>query len=230
LVEGLNKAWVDPLKEGDCVALPVGWKDPNIGTLPAKPGGGKLKRTDPAAIAIATVYGEQTHTSAEAGASANFKEQQKYIWFSIRKRVEGAGYPPTLDKVLDGGQYHAIGTGDFNSALDDLEANDPPKLDGVKNAKQIVLDNWTSSVPADAGAGYFHWTKDKSKKLNDCFAAANKAKPAEKEKNEKKCAWEWAKEIDIVGSVKKDDGWLKRIRGSGDDPIGTMYIYPGNEK
>jgi hypothetical protein len=228
LVEALNRAWVDPLKAGDCVALPVGWKDPNIGTLPTKPASGTLKKTDPAAQAIAVVYGEQTHTSKEVGASANFKEQQKYIWFSIRKRVEGAGYPPTLAAVLDPVQYHAIGGADYTAALNDLEANNPPTLDGVKNAKQIVLDNWTNSPPSDAGAGYFHWRKDSTP--DKCLAAAGKLSPADKEKKEKECAWKWAKSIDIVGSVPKADGWLKRIRGSGDDPVGSMYIYPGNEK
>lgn len=228
LVEMVNNAWVDPLKAGDCVALPVGWKDPNIGTLPTKPGTGPLKKTDPIAQAIAVVFGEQTHISTEAGASANFKEQQKYIWLSIRKRVEGAGYPPTLAAVLDPKQYHAIGGGDYNSALTDLEANDPPKLEGVKNAKQIVMDNWTTSPPADAGAGYFHWLKDSTP--DSCFAAAGKLSAADKEKKEKECAWKWAKSIDIVGSVPKADGWLKRIRGSGGGPIGSMYIYPGNEK
>ncbi|HEU4507183.1 MAG TPA: DUF4157 domain-containing protein [Pyrinomonadaceae bacterium] len=219
-----NDKWIDSLNKGECVALPVGWKDPNIGTLPTKPGSGTLKKTDPAAQAIAVVYAEQTRTSKETGAAANFKEQQKYIWFSIRKRVESANYPPNLAAVLDPGQYHAIGQSDYNSALTDLETNDPPALEALKTARQVVLDNWTSAIPADAGTGYFHW-RDPSTP-NTCYAGASKLKAEEKLKKEKECAWDWARKIKIVGTVTKEEGWLKRIRAAGDDPVGSMYIYP----
>ena len=161
-----------------------------------------------------------------AAAAANFEEQQKYIWFSIRKRVSGASYRPDLASVLDPKQYHAIGQSDYNAALDDLEKNDPPTLEALKRAKKVVLDNWTTGVPADAGAGYFHW---RSRSTPDkCFAGADKLKADEKEKKEKHCAWEWAKSIKIVGTVTKEQGWLKRIRAAGDDPVGSMYIYPGD--
>lgn len=226
-----NDEWIGSLNKGECVALPVGWKDPNIGKLPTKPGAGTLKRTDPAAQAIAAVYGEQTGKSKDAGAAANFKEQQKYIWFSIRKRVEGAGYRPDLVSVLDPKQYHAIGGGDYNAALKDLETNETPGDEALKSAKQVVLDNWTTAMPADAGAGYFHWRADSTPE--GCFtrAGARKLKADEKEKKEKECAWDWAnsKSMQIAGSVTREKGWLKRIRGATDDPMGSMYIYPGNE-
>ena len=220
-----NDKWIGSLNKGECVALPVGWKDPNIGTLPAKPAAGKMKSTDPAAQAIAIVYAEQTRTSKDTGATANFKEQQKYIWFSIRKRVSGAAYPPDLASVLDKTQYHAKDEADYKAALKDLEANDTPTLEALKTAKEVVLDNWTTAIPADAGAGYFHW-RDPSTP-NTCFAGASKLKAAEKEKKEKECAWDWARKIKIVGTVTKEQGWLKRIRAAGDDPVGSMYIYPG---
>lgn len=224
-----NDKWIGSLNKGECVALPVGWKDPNIGTLPAKPGKGTLKSTDPAAQAIAVVYAEQTGKSKETGVAANFKQQQKYIWFSIRKRVEGAGYPPDLVSVLDPKQYHAIGGSNYKAALKDLETNETPGDDALKSAKEVVLDNWTSAMPADAGAGYFHWLSDSTPESNFAKAGARKLKADEKEKKEKQYAWEWAKDIDIVGSVSKEKGWLKRIRGATDDPVGSMYIYPGNE-
>lgn len=205
------------LQIGHCLLLPVGWKDPNIGKLPAAPT--TFAANDAPTQAIAVVYAEQTGTGAQA------QEQQRYIWYSLRKRIESANFPPNLAGVLDPGQYHAIGKSDYTAAIDDLTRNNPPKLAGVKNAKDIVLANWTNALPSDAGAAYFHWRKDSTP--DKCFAGADPATPAGETK-EKECAWNWATTIKIRGSVPKKDGWLKRIRGDGGGPIGSMYIYPGD--
>ena len=204
-----------PIQPGQCVVLPVGWKDPNIGKLPAKPD--LLGAGDPATQAIAVVYGEQTRSSAPA------QEQQKYIWFSIRARIQSSRYPPDLASVLDKNQYNALGEADYEAAITDLTSGKPPAIPGVANAKKIVLDNWDSGIPADAGAGYFHWRKESTP--NRRF---NADKSKDEEAKEKRYAWEWATSIKIVGNVSKQDGWLKRIRGDSGGPIGSMYIYPGS--
>lgn len=205
------------LQIGHCLLLPVGWKDPNIGTLPAAPT--KFTASDAATQAIAVVFAEQTGTGVQA------KEQQRYIWYSIRKRIESANFPPNLANVLDPGQYHAIGKGDYKAAIDDLVKNDPPKLAGVRTAKDTVMANWANALPFDSGVAYFHWRKDSTP--DKCFAGADPA-TSEGESKEKECAWNWAKRIKVSGSVPKKDGWLKRIRSDGGGPIGSMYIYPGD--
>jgi hypothetical protein len=222
LVKTLNDPVIGALNEGECVAMPVGWVDPNIGALPAKPASGAV--TGEAAHVIATVYAEQTRTSTNA------QEQQKYIWLSMRKRVETAVRGPSLKSVVVGGDYHAIDTNksDNDAAIKDL-GNATPTLTGVANAKKAVLDNWTASMPTDAGAFYFHWLdtyNGKPTTVESCYGASTAKTGDEKEKA---CAWSWAKKQGFEGSVAKSAGWLKRIRGDTAAPkerVGSMYIYP----
>ncbi len=222
LVETLNEPWIGPLNEGDCVALPMGWKDPNIGRLPPKPTG-KIPTGD-VAKAIAAVYSEQT------SASPNGQEQQKYIWFSIRKRIETAVRGPDLESVLSlkapaKSEYHAVGGSDYNEALEDLK-NETPTNKAVLNAKTVVLENWSAAPPKDAGAFYFHWRRDVTPTVEACYG---KPKPKEREAKEKACAWAWANKQGWTAGVSKEDGWLKRLRGdtaAPDERIGSMYIYP----
>jgi hypothetical protein len=214
-VQLLNKPWIGALNVGECVAMPKGWVDPNIGTLPSKPAAGAV--TGDEAHAIATVYGEQT------GTSSNAQEQQKYIWLSIRKRIQTAVRGPNLKSVVVASEYHAIGKKHYNAAIADLKKPTPTKA-GVVNAKKAVLDNWTTSLPSDAGAFYFHWRKGSTPET--CFGAS-RAKTVDGK--EKECAWKWAKKQNFEGSVTKSQGWLKRIRGDTAAPkerIGSMYIYP----
>lgn len=212
-VESLNKPWIGAMNAGECVALPQKWKDPNIGTLPAKPAADALP--EDVKKAVATVYAEQTRSSAQA------QKQQEYIWFSMRKRVETAVRGPDLNSVLSA-EYHAIGNNDYDAAIEDLK-KDTPTIAGVVNAKKIVLDNWDTAMPADAGAFYFHWTRKKSPTVEANF---NASKAAGDDAKEKEAAWKWAKKKGWVGRVKEADGWLKRIRGNSGDRFGSMYIYP----
>ncbi len=203
---------------GRYIVLPVGWRDPNIGTLPPRPG--TLTPKDPATQAIAVVYAEQTR------AGANAQEQRRYIWFSIRKRIGSSRYPPDLAGVLDPGQYHAIGKADYKAAITDLTSGAPPQIADVANARQLVLDNWETGIPADAGAAYFHWRAGSTPDV--AFNRAPHATPEEAEAAERRAAWDWAKQIKIAGTVPRANGWLKRIRGDNNGPLGSMYIYPGD--
>jgi hypothetical protein len=218
LVETLNDSWIGSLNEGECVALPVGWKDPNIGQLPAKPAAGPI--TGKIAEGIATVYAEQTLTTPSA------KEQQKYIWFSMRKRIETADFGPDFDSILTKQAYNAYGNTDYKAAVKDLALKTPSKT-GVANAKQIALDNWTNSRPSDAGAFYFHWrTESQFKDLENCYGAPEEK---DREAKEKECAWNFANKHGFSGSVAKASGWSHRIPGdtpAPDQRLLSMYIYP----
>jgi hypothetical protein len=205
-VKALNKG-IDAGTLGNCVLLLRGWTDPAIGTLPAKPTGAV-----PADVerAVATIYAEQTSATTQA------QEQQRYIWYSIRLRLALGLHGPTIDDVLDKGGYWGKGTALYTTALTDLE-KESPTLAGVSSAKSIVLSNWDTAIPADAGPYYFHWQAGKT--AEPCFA---------KKADEKACAWEYAKASGISGSVAKADGWHHKIPGDIPPPkdrIGSMYIY-----
>jgi Domain of unknown function (DUF4157) len=200
---------------GDCVILLRGWVHPNIGSLPAAP--------DPAALprdvkhTIATVYGEQWNTTANA------QEQQIYIWYSIRKRITSSVRGPNIISVVTSGEYHAIGVALYNAAMREL--NHPPlSSPGVINAQNAVLSNWSNTLPIDAGKFYFHWTQRSTPER--CYGRSSAATSEEKERE---CAWNWANTNGWIGNVSQVEGWLKRIRGDSASPnerIGSMYIYP----
>lgn len=224
-VESVNKSWIGKLNKGECVAMPFNWIDPNIGRLPPRPDVTK-PLTGEAAKAVATVYAEQT------GTSANAQLQQKYIWYAIRKRIETAVRGPNISSVLSltkraKSEFYAIKPTretNYKAALADLEEK-KPKLSGVINARRIVLNNWDSTMPADAGAFYFHWKKGSSSEGWYNWKQYSKHGPLEREKI---CAWKWAKKKGWVGHVTKEEGWLKRIKGDNlkKPRIGSMYIYP----
>jgi len=220
-VMALNDPVTGLLNEGECVAMPVGWRDPNIGELPARPAANAL--TDDAVHVIATVYAEQSQTSTNA------QKQQKYIWFSMRKRLETAVRGPNLKSVV-GSEYHGIleNESDYDAAIKQLGRKTP--VPGVANAKKAVLDNWMIPMPPEAGAFYFHWREKTSQGkptwVESCYGASTAKTSDEKEKE---CAWGWAKKKKFEGSVAKSAGWLKRILGDTPAPkerVGSMYIYP----
>lgn len=202
LNSGINVGTVD-----NCVLLLRGWTDPAIGALPAKPTGalpGEAQR------AVATIYAEQTSTTAQG------QEHQKYIWYSIRMRLGLGLHGPTIDDVLDKGGYYGKGTSHYTKALADL-AKPSPALAGVITAKSIVLSNWDTPIPSDAGPYYFHWRPGSTPEK--CFAS---------KKDEKACAWEYANARQIAATVTKAGGWHHKISGDTsppDDRIGSMYIY-----
>jgi hypothetical protein len=202
LNKGLNIGTV-----GNCVLLLKGWTDPAIGALPAKPTGAL-----PADVqrAIATIYAEQTNTTTQA------QQQQRYIWYSIRIRLALGLHGPTIDDVLDKGGYWGKGTPLYTTALADI-AKPEPTISAVGNIRSIVLGDWDTAIPADAGPFYFHWQAGKT--AEPCFA---------KRGDEKACAWEYAFASGINGSVAKSDGWHHKIPGDTPPPkdrIGSMYIY-----
>jgi hypothetical protein len=199
----------------DCVILLRGWVHPNIGSLPAAP--------DPAALpwdvkhTIATVYGEQWDTTANA------QEQQRYIWYSIRKRITSSVRGPNLNSVVNSDEYHAIGGNLYNAAMGEL--NKPPLISpGVITAQNAVLNNWSNTLPIDAGKFYFHWLNKSTPER--CYGRSIAATSEEKERE---CASKWATTQGWIGNVSQAEGWLKRIRGDSPSPnerIRSMYIYP----
>jgi len=198
---------LDAGKIGNCVLVLRGWTDPAIGVLPAKPTG---ELPADAKRAIATVYAEQTRTTAQA------QQQQTYIWYSMRMRLGLGLHGPTIDDVLEKGSYYGKGTADYNAALADL-AKPSPTLAGVISARSVVLDNWDTPIPSDAGPFYFHWLRDST--AEGCFA---------RKKDEKACAWEFANEHGIAGAVPRASGWHNKVAGDTPPPndrIGSMYIY-----
>lgn len=224
-VEGINDPWIGALNEGECVALPVGWVDPNIGALPAKPADtGPL--TGDAAHVIATVFGEQTRTTDNA------KTQQEYIWYAIRHRVVSAARGPDLKSVVTGKEFHAIGEQDYKAALADLKKA-APTMTGVQNARKAVLNHWDTALPADSGKFYFHWRPKATKTAENCYQQLPKGDRGDAAKRlaqEKKCAWKHAKEV-VIGSdpgVPESEGWHHKIPGdhaAPDDRVLSMYVY-----
>jgi hypothetical protein len=216
-VEGLNSqpAYLDgTLGAGDCVALPVGWKDPKIGTLPATaPTAANLTAPNNADVlqTIAVVYGEQTDGSTD---------QQLYIWYSIRARIASAERGSDLRSVALSGEYHAQNGSLYNAALKDLRARGGPTDADVIAARDAVLNHWTNALPADAGRFYFHWLKDSSPER--CYGASQ---IKDLDQRERECAWQRAKALGWVDSSTTHT-WRKRIRGTGGGRIGSMYIFP----
>lgn len=208
-VKSLNFPFIGKVNPGECVALPVGWKDPNIGTLPTKPAAGPL--SGDLAHAVATVYAEQTRTSE------NGKTQQKFIWLSIRKRIGGAVFPPDLKSVVTSEKYGGItnNKSDYDAAIKDL-ATKTPTLAGVKNAKDSVRNNWDTPVDKRAGAYYFHWLPGSTSE--ECYG---KPKSGTEETKEKACAWEWADKKGWAGKITKAEGWHHRILAL---PVGGVLL------
>lgn len=209
LVKEINEPWIGKINLGECVAMPVGWKDPNIGSLPESPG-----KSSELNKAIATVYSEQTNVK--------LKEQQKYIWYSIRLRVTSSARGADLAAVLNS-EYHGIGTPNYKSALKDL-AGGKPKIAAVISAKKTVEDNWNNSLPNDAGKFYFHWTRKKSPSLDKYYNDSKRKGDAK----EKEAAFRWAKKKGFQGSATITSGWHHIIRGivtGNDKRYGSMYIY-----
>lgn len=205
-INKLNKG-IDAGTIGNCVLLLRGWTDPAIGALPEKP-----TRALSADVqrAIATIYAEQTNTTTQA------QLQQRYIWYSIRIRLALGLHGPTIDDVLDKGGYWGKGTALYTTALADI-AKPEPTIGAVGNIRSIVLGDWDTAIPADAGPYYFHWQAGKT--AEPCFV---------KKGDEKACAWEYANTSGIAGSVAKADGWHHKIPGDTPAPkerIGSMYIY-----
>jgi hypothetical protein len=205
-IKNLNNG-IDAGTIGNCVLLLRGWTDPAIGVLPEKPTGAL-----PADVqrAIAAIYVEQTNTTTQA------QLQQKYIWYSIRIRLALGLHGPTIDDVLDKGGYWGKGTALYTTALADI-ALPEPTMGAVGNIRSIVLGDWDTAIPADAGPFYFHWQAGKT--AEPCFT---------KKGDEKACAWEYANATGIAGSVAKADGWHHKIPGDTPVPkdrIGPMYIY-----
>jgi Domain of unknown function (DUF4157) len=200
---------------GNCAILLQGWSDPAIGSLRVQPPVSNQLSPEVQRV-IAVVYSEQTGTSSSA------QEQQKYIWFSIRLRLVLGMHGASLDNVINKGGYFGKGTKDYNVALKDL-ALATPKLSGVINAKDIVLNNWSTSIPNDAGPYYFHWRLNSTPE--GCFGHPKVASMIDKEKE---CAWKYAK-ANGFAKVPKSQGWFNKIYGdkaSPDDRLGSMYIYP----
>lgn len=221
------------LQAGDCIAMPVGWIDPNIGTLP---------RTAPTAAnlntpanqhvlaSIAVLFGEQpAHTTA----------QQLYIWYCMRLRIQSASFPPTLSQVaLDPNKFHAYGGPGtrgghlFNPqgtrAYNDLRRRGGPTLAAVRAARDTVLNHWSSRIPPDAGRYYFHWL------------ATYRGRPTWVERRFNQRSWHlrypntFARERALAIAWARHEGWtgsggvpvLKRhIRPAGGGRVGTMWIF-----
>jgi hypothetical protein len=208
--KGLKTGSID-----NCAILLQGWSDPAIGSLSVQPPASNQLSPEVQHV-IAVVYAEQTGTSLSA------QEQQKYIWFSIRLRLVLGMHGASLNNVINKGGYFGKGTKDYNAALKDL-ALPTPKLPGVINAKNIVLNNWSTSIPNDAGPFYFHWRSKSNPER--CFGHLKASNMMQKEKE---CAWNYAK-ANGFAKVPKPQGWLNKIPGDTappDDRLGSMYIYP----
>ena len=218
------------MKPGDCVLLLKNWKHPKVGKLPAGVSSStKLKDlSNQVKRAIATVYSEQWNTGANA------QNQQKYIWYSIRLRIGTSLRGATLKEVVNSREYHGIGGPLYNAAKKELDGN-KIKSTGVKNAKNVVLSNYSNSVPGDAGVYYFHWTTTSTSQ--GCFdkkIAKQKKSSGGKGPTsaqlldiEKKCARLWAEKQGWDANLTSGAGWHKRIRGDKNVKAGSMYIYRG---
>lgn len=204
---------------GNCMLWLIGWTDPAMGTLPAAPAAGSLDADTKQAIA--TVYGEQTR------ATSNAQVQQKYIWLSMRSRLELGLHGNKLANVLKLGGYHAKGSSDYSAALKALDSPQGPS-GAVKNAQDAVLNNWTAP-PADATPYYFHWRHPTKRAPGPepTYQAELKKKtpPADAEIT---AAWKYANNAGISGSVPKANGWSRKLPGDTpppDDRFGSMYLY-----
>ena len=204
---------------GNCALLLRGWTDPAIGRLPTigvGPGTGVI----PADVrdAVATIYSEQT------GTSANAREQQKYIWFSIRTRLQLGMHGPALSDVLREGGYFGRGTPDYQEATRDLNRS-LPTLAAVVQILNMVQATYMSPIPHDAGPYYFHWRRRGTPE--SCYQRDHTRRPSDAK--ERQCARTFA--IDRFGpkGLHPDLSWLRRLPGdtaAPDERIGSMYVYP----
>lgn len=182
---------------GDCLLMQKAWIDPNIGSLPS------LKTIKPSLKAkiIATIYAEQTQDQPE---------QHRYIWYSIRKRIESWEkpaqliYPGAKKGVLS--QYDGFGNTQYMYAKNYLITGkttlpkskfNPAVVDSIK---KMVEAEWSTKIPEDAGMFYFHWTGKKSPFLNKCW----KKNPKMTDKNrESHCVEEYRKHLKWKATLVK---------------------------
>ncbi len=219
------------MRIGDCVLVLRNWTHASIGSLPSGVTSSTALTALPTDVkeAIATVYGEQWNTGT------NSQEQQKYIWFSMRLRIGTSLRGANLSRVLDPAEYHAIGGNLYNDAITELNSGSISST-GISNAKDAVLNNFTNSVPNDAGVFYFHWLN--SSTSQSCFDATRRREEgsgasrrsltsAEILTIERTCAQRWAVHQGWDANLSAGAGWHKRIRSDGNVRIGSMYIYRG---
>jgi hypothetical protein len=196
---------------GNCAIALRGWTDPQIGKLsPTAPTATTL--TAEMKRAIAVVYAEQT------GTSANKQAQQKYIWYSMRKRLELGMHGSTIDDVINKGGYNGKGTPDYKNALTDL-GKPTPTIAGVIAARDIVINNWTNALPTNVGPFYFHWRPGSTPEK--CFGT-----PPDPNAQEIICASRFA--VTKFGVPPNALGWDHKLPGDSTPPqsrIGSMYIY-----
>ena len=218
-MQALNYKKGDWMHPGDCLIMQKQWNDPNIAQLPSK----KTIKSDLMAKIIATIYGEQTQ---------DIPEQHRYIWYSIRKRIESwerpakLVYPGAKKGVLS--QYDAFGNTQYKRAKDYLlngKKYKKEKLnsDVVDNIKKMVESEWDTKIAKDAGMFYFHWTENVSPTLNKCWKRKDNAKKSDQDR-ENTCVEEFRKQLKweakLVKSIPQTGTGKK-----GSPPFGTMYIF-----
>jgi hypothetical protein len=195
---------------GNGIILLKGWIDPNIGSLSAKPKDiNNLPREVKEAIAI--IYAEQVGTGPKA------QEQQKYVWYSILARITSPEFPPGMIAVLaQESQYTSYGNSLFDTALEELNEN--KRSVAVDNIAKMVLNNWSVTVPDNAGKYYFHWW---TSHMNSYYSKTT----GTKEVREKAAAARRAKK-DFGSAISETDGWWHKISSESGELVGSMYIYP----
>ena len=243
LVRKLNHPWIKALNEGECVALPVGWKDRNIGSIPDEvkalnKASAKARRID----VIATIYAEQSHSSKDATINKRLDKQREYIYYSMLLRVKLSKFPAKLKDVITSGTYHGRrpkkGKGTYRDnylpAKEYLEKGTTKKPLNVAAVKDIraLVGKKKPKPPIDAGPYYFHWDPKETPTAETEYQKVKKAelkkgtgKKAASAKAEKSGATEQAKHL----GATEPGAWLKKIagrnKGKETERIGSIYIY-----
>lgn len=225
---------------GDCIAYPIGWKDPNIGSIEDELALlGSEEGSDLRADLVATIYAEQ--------ANATSTEQRAYILYSILLRVKSERFPPHIKDVLDPQKYHgkkpvseAESTYQRNylpalRTLRGQKTNKPVSLDTLKEIEALIAGK--IEIPADAGPYYFHWganTTIAESEFQRVMKAESKNRTKEEASDiaERKGAFKHAKESRLgatMQGITEEMGWLKKIpglnAGKENERINSMYIY-----
>ena len=212
------------LNIGDCIVFIKNWIDHRIGKLPSTAAGmhSSIKNK-----IIATIYSEQTR---------NEPDQHKYIWLSMRKRLESWErpakfvYPGKKRGILS--QYDAFGNDQYEKAKHYLNTGKNPYPSNkfnpavVDSIKSIVTKNWTNKIPSDAGMFYFHWTEKKSPSLNSCWKQ-NKDKAYDQ--RELYCANKWKDQLKWKANFVKKIGGKKDLKNDL-PPFGRMYVFQSTKK
>ncbi|MFL5764759.1 MAG: DUF4157 domain-containing protein [Bacteroidia bacterium] len=205
---------LDLSQVGNGLILLTKWKDPHIGTVPAKPDPKKL--TEDQKALIATIYGE-------VSSGANAAEQREYIWYSMVLRVKSPAYAADLYDVLKSGAYQAFGADQYNNAKKQLDENKPDS--NVQNVINTVLSVWNSTPPSDAGIQYSHFSslsKDATK-ISDYYTGS-KTNIDEIAENEAVYKFLTKKEWNKAGFTK-EKAWKKRMRLNPGTIQYTMYVF-----